>query len=145
MKSTHLHWLAVLCWMALIFALSHEPADGSQARSDVLVNILQTIGLGGSADLLSTVVRKLAHAVAYAVLGVLLVWALAARRRVTAKLVMYAVAITCLYAISDELHQTYVPGRSGEVRDVAVDAAGALIGASAVAYVLHIRRSTPER
>ena len=141
MKSTHLHWLAVLCWMALIFALSHEPADGSQARSDVLVNILQTIGLGGSADLLSTVVRKLAHAVAYAVLGVLLVWALAARRRVTAKLVMYAVAITCLYAISDELHQLFIPGRSAEVRDVAIDTLGGAIGVSVAAWsITRLRR-----
>lgn len=134
MKSTHLRWLAVLCWMALIFALSHEPADGSQVRSDVLVNALQAIGLGGSAEVLSTVVRKLAHVVAYAVLGVLLVWALAARRRVTAKLIVYTVAITCLYAISDELHQLFIPGRSAEVRDVAIDTLGGTIGVSVAAW-----------
>lgn len=41
-------------------------------------------------------------------------------------------AISCtvclLYAASDEIHQLFVPGRSGEVRDVMIDFSGAALG-----------------
>ena len=38
-------------------------------------------------------------------------------------------ALFCLvYAISDEIHKLFVPGRSGEIRDVLIDFTGVLIG-----------------
>ena len=36
--------------------------------------------------------------------------------------------ICVLYAITDEYHQTFVAGRSGELRDVVIDSLGALLG-----------------
>jgi VanZ family protein len=95
-------WLPVIAWAAVIFAFSSIPSLGT--------------GLG-TWDL---VLRKLAHAGEYAVLGALLVRAL--RRPLPA----FAVAV--LYAISDEVHQTFVPGREGTVLDVVVDATGAAVG-----------------
>jgi VanZ family protein len=95
-------WLPVLVWAALIFALSSVPDLGS--------------GLGGW-DL---VLRKIAHAAEFAVLGALLVRAV--------RMPWLAVVLGVLYAVSDELHQTLVPGREGSVLDVAIDAAGVLCG-----------------
>ena len=95
-------WLPVVAWAALIFALSSVPDLGT--------------GLGGW-DLL---LRKLAHAAEYAVLGALLARATGRPR--------LAFALAVLYAISDELHQLAVPGRRGAALDVAIDAAGALTG-----------------
>ena len=46
-----------------------------------------------------------------------------------------ALIICCLYSISDEYHQTFVPGRSGEVRDVCVDTSGALLGVAGATAV----------
>ena len=129
-----LRWIAEAVWALVIFLLSHESADGSQVRSDGIVELLHAIGLGGSADVLSTIIRKAAHLTLYAVLGGLLVWALAAYRNVTAKLVGIAVVIACAYAVTDELHQALIPGRSGEVRDVLIDTAGAMAGVGAVGY-----------
>jgi VanZ family protein len=40
-----------------------------------------------------------------------------------------ALGITLLYAISDEYHQTFVPGRNGTAVDVTVDMVGALLAA----------------
>ena len=40
-----------------------------------------------------------------------------------------AVTVCCLYAASDELHQLFIPGRSGEVRDVLIDTSGGAVGA----------------
>lgn len=95
-------WLPVVAWASLIFALSSIPD-------------LST-GLGGW-DL---IVRKLAHAAEYAVLGALLLRALGRP--------WVAVAIGAAYAVSDELHQATVPGRTGSPRDVAIDVVGVAVG-----------------
>ena len=99
-------WLPVVLWAAVIFALSSIPS-------------LST-GLG----LWDTILRKLAHSAEYAVLGLLLVRALA--REVTA----FAAGVA--YAISDEIHQHFVPGRHASPLDVAIDAAGVLLGVLAL-------------
>jgi len=95
-------WFPVVAWAALIFALSSIPDLGT--------------GLGGW-DL---VLRKLAHAAEYAVLGALLVRAM--------RNPLLAFALGALYAVSDEVHQALVPGRMGSPLDVAIDAVGVMCG-----------------
>lgn len=95
-------WLPVIAWAALIFTFSSVPDLGT--------------GLGGW-DL---VLRKLAHTAEYAVLGALLV-------RATGRAGL-AVGLGTLYAVSDEIHQTFVPGRMGSPVDVAIDAVGVACG-----------------
>jgi VanZ family protein len=95
-------WLPVVAWAAVIFALSSVPDLGT--------------GLGGW----DTVLRKIAHAGEYAVLGALL---LHATRRSGA-----AFAVGTAYAMSDELHQSFVTGRHGSPVDVAIDAVGVACG-----------------
>jgi len=95
-------WFPVVAWAALIFALSSIPDLGT--------------GLGGW-DL---VLRKLAHAAEYAVLGALLVRAM--------RSLVLAFALGALYAVSDEVHQALVPGRMGSPLDVAIDAVGVACG-----------------
>jgi VanZ family protein len=63
----------------------------------------------------------------YAVLALLLWQALRATPRLSRRAASLAFALTVLYAISDEWHQFYVPGRYSDVRDVMVDALGALV------------------
>jgi VanZ family protein len=95
-------WLPVVAWAALIFAFSSVPDLGT--------------GLGGW-DL---VLRKIAHAAEYAVLGALLVRAVGRP--------WVAVALGVAYAISDEIHQSFVPGRMGSPLDVALDTVGVVAG-----------------
>ena len=95
-------WLPVVAWAAMIFTLSSVPDLGT--------------GLGGW-DL---VLRKLAHAAEFAVLGALLA-------RATGRGGL-ALAIGVLYAVSDEVHQAFVPGRLGSPLDVAIDAVGVAAG-----------------
>ena len=64
-----------------------------------------------------TILRKLAHVAEYAILGVLLA------RATPPPLV--AVALAGLYAVTDELHQTFVEGRHGSPLDVGIDTLGA--------------------
>ena len=95
-------WVPVLLWAGLIFGLSSVPDLGT--------------GLG-TWDL---VLRKIGHAAEYAVLAALLVRAL--EREVVAFLAGVG------YAFTDELHQHFVPGRQAAARDVAIDAAGVVLG-----------------
>ena len=95
-------WAPVLVWAGVIFAFSSIPSLGTDL---------------GTWDL---VLRKLAHLAEYAILGVLVVRALLRP--------WLAVLLVGLYAISDEVHQTFVEGRVGAPLDVAIDTAGALAG-----------------
>ena len=94
-------WGPVVVWAAVIFALSSIPSLGT--------------GLGTW----DVALRKLAHVTEYAILAFLL------RRALSAPV---ALGVAVLYAISDEFHQTFVRGREGRPRDVAIDAVGIVAG-----------------
>jgi VanZ family protein len=96
-------WLPVVAWAAVIFAFSSIP------------------GLGTGLGTWDLVLRKIAHATEFAILAALLVRAL----RHTG----WAVAIAIAYAVSDEIHQSFVSGRQGSPRDVGIDAVGVVVGA----------------
>jgi VanZ family protein len=95
-------WTPVVAWAALIFVLSSIPDLGT--------------GLGGW-DL---VLRKIAHAAEFAVLGLLLLRAIGVTQ--------LAVGLGIAYAVSDEIHQHFVPGRLGSPLDVVIDSVGVLAG-----------------
>lgn len=77
---------------------------------------------------------KVAHAVAYGTLALAVLHGLtgAWRRRPGLVQVMAAVGIATLYGVSDEFHQSYVPGRTTDLLDVVADAAGATAAAITV-------------
>ena len=110
-------WAPPVALMAVIFALSAQPDLSS--------------GLG-TADV---ILRKIAHTVEYGLL-VFLWWR--PLRELTAEraAVALAVAISLVYAASDEFHQSFVEGRHGAPLDVAIDA----VGMAAVAWLL-LRRA----
>lgn len=125
-------------WMFVIFLMSNEIAGTSSARSNEIVRTIQSIGVSAPADMLTFLVRKAAHISAYFVLGILLFNLLKEYDLGVKKMIFISIAIAMLYACTDEVHQMYVPGRSGEVRDVLIDTAGAAIGVVVYA-ALHSR------
>ena len=74
------------------------------------------------------------HAVAYAVLGAALLRGLADAQwsQVTIRNVLWAVLLAVVYGASDEWHQSFVPGRTPELRDLFSDFVGSVFGASVV-------------
>jgi VanZ family protein len=74
--------------------------------------------------LLDFLLKKGLHAAAYGILAVL--WLRPLRAAGVARSELWALVLTVAYAATDELHQTRVPGRTGRLVDVAIDAAGAL-------------------
>jgi VanZ family protein len=96
--------------MALIFAFSAMPSDNEHHST------------------LMFVMRKLAHFSEYLALTALWWWAL--KTRIGGRQALLpAAAIAFGYAITDELHQTFVSGRTGTPRDVLIDTAGILTAA----------------
>ncbi len=109
-----LSWLPVLLWMGLIYVLSAQP-DLPRTATGWLDQVLSSG----------------AHVLLFGVLAVLLARALGTRQR---QLVV-AFALTLAYALSDEFHQRFVPGRHADALDLLWDALGAALGLWAFALL----------
>ncbi len=127
-------WTLVLFWMGVIFYLSHQPADESSALSSGIVEqiiaFFETITRKSfsDADWMHYFIRKGAHLFAYFLLAILLMHAWLQTGWRGAKQIIVTLIMCVLYATSDEIHQLFIPGRSGEVTDVIIDSVGASIG-----------------
>jgi len=120
---TATRWLPAIGWMSVIFALSS--ISGLRVSEEVAVD---------------RPIRTLAHLASYAFLAGLLLFAMSGLERPRPRHLAAAFAIAVLYGVSDELHQTFVPERSGRIEDVAIDAFGVTIGL-AIAWVILARRA----
>ncbi len=114
-------WTPVAAYMAGIFALS---------------SISQPPAFPGNTD-------KDLHALVYGGLAAFVVRALAGgwRQRVTWTTAIVAMLIAVLYGVSDEFHQSFVPNRQSDVRDVVADTVGAAIASSACVVWSRLWRS----
>lgn len=135
-----LAWTISLLWMMVIFILSAQPALQSQELSDGFLDVLiATLHL----PLTSFMVRKAAHATEYLLLGIFLYAAVS----VTAQRKQFFIPfiMTALYAVTDEIHQMFVPGRACQVRDMLIDACGALVGVLLCEGVVYLRKKSKKR
>lgn len=141
-------WMAVIAWMALIFFLSHQPADISSTMSSGIAEKIKAViettapAAGIDADFLHTFVRKNAHFFAYLILGTLIFYAMRQSGVHVLRGALMAFGLAVLYAVSDETHQLFIAGRSGEVRDVFIDSAGAAAGIGIYFLIAKMRRLT---
>lgn len=139
--------------MITIFLFSSQPADESSRNSDGIVDQLiewfvsdfDQLTANKQASLIDTltvVVRKGAHMTEYAVLSVLIYHAAIAWNGFKSDKWRYIFAWlgATLYAATDELHQRFVSGRSGELRDVLIDSMGALLGVLLVVIIARLIR-----
>lgn len=123
-KKQKIKILLVLIWMTLIFIMSSFNATESSNQSNFIVNILSNILNINNIKLLSLIIRKLAHFTEYFILGTLVYNAINNYN----KKKYVAIIICILYAISDEIHQIYVPGRSCQILDILIDSIGSING-----------------
>lgn len=148
-------WIAVILWMAVIFTFSSQPAVQSDELSKGIVykviEFLSEYGdipvfsqpdneLFAMADILDHYIRKLAHFSVFAVLGILVYNLMAAYGIKRSKIIFLAALVCFLYAVSDEVHQLFVDGRAGQIKDVVIDSGGSVL-ALTVTYLLFGRRA----
>lgn len=120
-----MRWVAVVGWMVVIFYFSHQSGDDSAALSSGVVQTITSVTPQTSPEDIHTLLRKAAHVGEYTVLGILLGWALQVRSWAQVGL---GLVMGVGYAITDEIHQLFIPGRSGEVGDVFIDGFGVACG-----------------
>jgi VanZ family protein len=129
-----LSWLAVILWMGLIFYLSSQVADQSARLSsgitEFFIRMITAVFPKIHIDMeyLGFAIRKLAHFLSYLVLGILVLNAFGKCGVHGYKRILFSAIVCILYAASDEIHQLYVPGRGGQIRDVLIDSSGAGTG-----------------
>ena len=114
--------------MGIIFYMSGQVATTSSGMSSFFVEPIKPYAPDFAEDILTTLVRKSAHIFMYFVLGMLVFNVLRQYTQNNKKLVGFSILFAFVYAVSDELHQAFVPGRSAEPRDVLLDTIGASLG-----------------
>ena len=118
-------------WMLAIFLFSHQPSGASDKQSGFFVGLLEPIAPITDTDILTFITRKSAHFILYFILGILVFHAVSASVPSRKKAALISAGIVLGYATLDEIHQLFVPGRSGEVRDVLLDTSAGILGIAA--------------
>lgn len=144
--------ILLLLWMSLIFYFSHQPSYDSDKTSnnviDKLINIVEKISnyefneeeLNIINKSLGFPVRKSAHFTIYLILGILFYNLIRLYMNNNSKILIISILMCVIYACSDEIHQLFVFGRSGELRDVLIDFIGSLLGVM-IAYKFYKRKN----
>ena len=120
----------------VIFNFSAQDSEKSNESSGIVVNrVVNTISTVNKKvkkenikDTVTFIVRKCAHFSIYTLLGILLMNLANTFDISTKRKILICVLFGILYASSDEFHQSFVGGRSPEVRDVCIDTCGVLFG-----------------
>lgn len=122
------YWCLLITWMLVIFIMSNQPANISDSQSGAVIRILSSIGVdvnGIFGQLANFVVRKCAHFLEYMILALLdfNVFSLYFDKK---NVIITAILFVLIYACSDEIHQLFIPGREGAIRDVVIDTFGGI-------------------
>lgn len=134
----------VIVWMIVIFLFSNMNTVSSNGASKGMINIMVDVGvrIADGIGVLDSVpneqerlefindlnrpMRKVMHFMVYLVLAVLILYTLKNRRVKNKGIITLVICI--LYAMTDEYHQTFIRGRTGQFMDVLIDTLGASIG-----------------
>lgn len=136
--------LLVLAWMIMVFCFSHQPSEISTQTSggviktfvNFIIKDLDPAKEIAIVEQLQHIVRKIAHFTLYLCGGILIYRATFSLKRLLDPnryhLLKFTKTISIvmggIYAISDEIHQFFIPGRSCEIKDMLIDTSGIIVG-----------------
>ena len=130
-----IRWIPAAAVMLLIFLHSAMPAAVSSAESGAVAGILaKLLGLDAVPPAFTTLVRKAAHFTVFLLLGLCV--------RPNMKKGWHAALFCLLYAVTDEIHQHFVSGRSCEARDMLIDSCGVALGVLICFLITRRKRRT---
>lgn len=143
-------------WMSVIFMMSSQPAKESSKTSgelvtkviDFIYSDFEDFSLEQQTKITYNVtffVRKLAHFLEYFVLGVLsaVVVFTFKTNKVCTKIIT-AIGFSALYAVSDEVHQHFVPGRACRLLDICIDSMGGICAIALVSLIVIVKNKSGE-
>lgn len=130
--------LLLLCTFFIIFGFSSQDGETSGGISRNITNkILQLSSKYNNleqeekdqvSDRTEKIIRKIAHFSIYTLVGLLLMGLLSTYKIKENWRIMLSVLLGMIYAISDEIHQGFTPGRSPRIADVYIDTLGVILG-----------------
>ena len=148
---TFLFGILAVVWMGVIFLFSSQPAEQSTDTSHCAGRMIGSIIIWdfeqwspeeqeNFAEKIDLGVRKTAHAMEYAFLCFLIFMTFHSCGLTGKRCFGIALLMTAGYAVTDEIHQLFVPGRSGRILDILIDSAGAVVGAGAGNILVSIKK-----
>jgi VanZ family protein len=139
-------WILPALWMCVIFVFSNQPSDDSSQLSGEVTRVIESIAefmhINTARFDLHLFIRKAAHFTEFAILGFLLFIAIypaakafaqdsadgkAISRKAAVKAGLLSQAVGMGYAVFDEVHQSFIPGRSCQLKDMLIDSSGVLL------------------
>jgi VanZ family protein len=144
--------ILIFAWMGVIFLFSNQTSDISEEKSDkvseVLINIGQKITKkeikpNRKKELIKSMrfyVRKTAHFTIYLILG-LLIYDVCLLFNIKRSFI-FSIVFCFIYACSDEFHQLFISGRTGQMRDVIIDFLGAVFGCFIFYLIIYKKKNT---
>ena len=136
-------WILMLLWMLFIFYMSQQNGTESTQKSDFVANLLRYIGIDGNENvrgIITFIIRKAAHFTEYFILFVLIYRVVTIYFNINNLKYYISIFILFLYACSDEIHQSFIPGRECAVRDVIIDTSGGIIALLFILIINKIRK-----
>lgn len=134
------HSILVIIWMLVIFNFSSQNGTKSTKTSDVVTSMVVNVTTSVTnkdipreevkkkVEDSTFLVRKTAHFTEYLILGILVLQLLSDYTKINKRMLIVSLIICYLYAVSDEVHQIFIPDRTAKVLDTFIDGAGSLVG-----------------
>ena len=140
--------LLLILTFGMIFNFSNQDSEKSGSTSQKVteaitkdVKSIQKLNKNEKAkviDKIEDVIRKIAHFSIYSLVGILLMALLSTYNISENNKIFYTIIIGMIYAMSDEFHQSFIPGRSGQVSDVFLDTLGVSVGCLFILLIIKI-------
>lgn len=140
----------IIIWMITIFMFSGEGGKESKKTSGGIVGFIvdkiydtSNMSQKERADKIEDLqrpIRKLAHFTIYTLGGAITYIFIDNFNITNRKKVILSLIFCAIYAVLDEIHQYYVPGRTCEIRDVLIDTIGAYIGIFIAQFIISRKR-----
>ena len=136
-KRLVLAWTLLILWMLFIFIMSSFNGVMSSNQSGSIATVIYNIFNISNTAKVSFIIRKCAHVSEFFILGILVINLISKYNVKYSYLISFIVCV--LYASSDEFHQLFVPGRSGQVTDIFIDMIGVVLGLSIYCLIKYFK------
>ena len=157
-KKAIINWTLVIIWASVIFFMSSMDTNESNSKSKTVINDIveksvettNELGITNKQpsesnkkkviDKLNQPLRKVAHASEYFIFTILIIIALKNSGLNGTRLFIIAIIICFIYACTDEYHQTFVNGRTGQFSDTLIDTFGGFVSCLMYTFMMKINK-----
>lgn len=135
-------FILILMWMSIVFQLSNQQSNKSTGLSQRITKIFVS---EEKVEIVEPYIRKIAHLSEYALGGILFLSFFLTYDYSDKKRILLSLLFGTGYATLDEIHQLFIDGRAGQIKDVYIDTIGVLIGICIAMIIYKISKQNKEK